>query len=80
MPTFTFKHNETEEIIEVDLRQSEYDQWKKDNPEYSRYFAGAPSLSWSGTRDVISKTPDGFKDILNAVKKGSGRDTTIKTK
>ena len=80
MPGYTFKHNETGEIIEVDMRPSEYDDWKENNPEYSRYFGAAPALSWGGTRDVISKIPDGFNDILKTVKKSSGRDNTIKTK
>lgn len=79
---YKFRNTETEEVIEVDMKMSEYDQWKEENPEWERYYAptDAPQFTYSGTRDVISRTPDGFKDILNAVKKGSGRDATIKTK
>lgn len=80
MGTYIFKNDETDEFIEVEMKMSEYDQWKKDNPGWSRYFDKPPAFTYSGTRDIISRTPDGFKDILNAVKKGSGRDNTIKTK
>ncbi len=80
MPTYQFRNKETGEEQEVVLRMSFLDQWKLDNPDWEQFFSGTLSISWGGRRDIISRTPDGFKDLLNTVKKGSGRANTIRTK
>ena len=80
MPTYNFRHKETGEEIEKLLRISELDNWKAENPEWKQFLTGAPGFNYNGTKDAISRTPDGFKDHLKRIKKGSGRGNTIRTK
>ena len=79
MPQYDFKNKETGEVTEVLLRISEYDQWIVDNPEWVRYFpaSSAPKIV-SGIGNLHSKVPDGFKDVLSRVKKGSSKGNTIR--
>ena len=46
MPQYEFKNKDTGEVMEVDLRLSEYDEWKENNPQWERYHssASAPNL------------------------------------
>lgn len=79
MPQYDFKNKETGEIIEVTLRISDYDQWIINNPKYERHFASnsAPKLV-SGTRDAYAMAGRDWQDHLSKIKKGSGKDNTIK--
>ena len=79
MPQYDFKNKETGEIMEVTLRISEYDQWVIDHPEYERHFTSnsAPKLV-SGIRDAYSRAGRDWQEHLSNIKKGSGRDNTIK--
>lgn len=40
----------------------------------------AVKLSYSGFKSNLSRTSDGWNDVLKKVKKGSGRANSIKTK
>ena len=86
MPTYRFKDNETGEVTEHNLRISEFDQFKKDNPHLSTVIQSSGIVS--GTGDI--KMDNGFKEVLHKVseahpnselaKKVGGRSATdIKT-
>ena len=79
MPQYDFKHKETGEITEVTLRLSEYDEFVANHPELVRYF-GPTSVAGliSGTRDAYSVAGKDWQDHLKRIKKGSGKDNTIK--
>lgn len=77
MPTYHFRDKETGEEIEQFLRISELDEYKKSHPNLETIIKGVPSFSGE-TKDVLSRTPDGFKDLLNRVKDGAGKDNNIK--
>jgi hypothetical protein len=66
--TYTFKNRKTGRIIEVQLKISEYDQYKKDHPELERYIDVAPAVSWEGkvfTSSSLDRgTDDTFKEVL----------------
>ena len=48
MPTYIFKNTETEEIFEQQMRISELDQFKKNNPQLVQ-MPTAPSFRLKGT-------------------------------
>ena len=37
------------------------------------------TCSWNELQETLDTMPDGWKEVLNKVKSGSGRDNTIKT-
>jgi hypothetical protein len=79
MPQYDFKNKETGEVTEVLLRISEYDQWIVDNPEWVRYFpaSSAPKIV-SGVKSTMRLAGRDWQDHLSNIKKGSGKDNTIK--
>tara|TARA_S200002703_G_C3790646_1_gene243994 strand:+ start:751 stop:996 length:246 start_codon:yes stop_codon:yes gene_type:complete len=80
MPLYSFRNKDTGEVMEKQMAISSYDQWVADNPVWERYHTGAPLMSTDGGRDMLSRVPDGFRDHLKRIKKGSGRVNTIRTK
>jgi hypothetical protein len=79
MPTYNFRNLETGEETEVILRISELDQYKEDNPHLQQFLTRAPG-GVGMVRDMYSRVPDGFNDVVKQIKKGSGMRNTIKTK
>ena len=63
MPTYPLKHKETGETKELIMSMNEYEQWRKDNPDWDK--------DWSqGTGGVTYGTPkseDGFKEVMSKV-------------
>lgn len=78
MPTYKIKNTDTEEEFEVFCSYNDYKKLLDENSNYKRIY-GAPSLL-SGTKDTLSRTPDGFRDVLKNMKSGSGYGNTIKVK
>lgn len=71
MPTYRFKKPDGE-IISVDMKISELDEYRKNHPDYISQLS-APMLGGSrSVTDNTSKLPDGFKDRLKEIKKSSG--------
>lgn len=79
MPTYTFQNKETDEITEVTLKISEYDEFKATNPHLKQIIVNAPALSSDGGGGGL-KIDNGFNDVLKRIKAGSGRVNTINTK
>ena len=79
MPTYNFRNKETGEEFEVLMRISELDQYKIDNPNMEQFLKSPPKLV-SMVGSLHSRTSDGFKEVLNKSKDGSGKNNTIKTK
>ena len=79
MPKYEFKNIETGEIAEVTLRISDYDVWKKDNPQWERYHSSgsAPKIV-SGVKSSMTMAGKDWEDHLTRIKKSSGKDNTIK--
>ena len=79
MPTYNFRNKETGEETEVLMRISELDKYKEDNAHLEQFLKAPPKIiSMAGS--LHSRTSDGFKDVLNKIKDGSGSNNTIKTK
>jgi hypothetical protein len=79
MPQYDFRNKETGEVTEVLLRISEYDQYLSDNPEWERYFAvGSGPKIVAGVKSPMRMAGKGWETHLTNIKKGSGRDNSIK--
>lgn len=78
MPTYNFRNTKTNEEFEIIMRISELDKYKEDNPHMQQILTAPKIISMAGT--LHSRTSDGFKDVLNKIKDGSGKNNTIKTK
>ena len=68
MTLYDFKNKETEEIIEVSLKMSEYEEYCKNNPHLERHHAGAPSIG-DPVRLGLKKPHDAFRDKLKDIKR-----------
>jgi hypothetical protein len=75
MPTYPVIHKETKETQELYLSMAEYDQWRKDNPDWDKDWSqGCAGVGEVGDwRDKMSKTHPGWSDIMkNKVSKAPG--------
>jgi hypothetical protein len=79
MPTYNFRDIETGEVTEVMMKISELDEFKQKNPHLQQFLTKAPGLSSDGGGGGL-KIDNGFNDVLNRIKAGSGRGNTINTK
>ena len=66
MPTYPVKNKVTGEEKELNLTMANYDQWRKDNPDWdkdwSKGCAGAGEVGeW---RDKMTKTHPGWTDVM----------------
>tara|TARA_B110000503_G_scaffold72394_1_gene111942 strand:+ start:1689 stop:1919 length:231 start_codon:yes stop_codon:yes gene_type:complete len=74
-----FKDNDTGEITEQFMKYSSRVEYLKENDHLTGYMGAPPALiSMSG--DVLSKTDDGWTDVLKKIKSGSGKENSIHTK
>ncbi len=75
MPTYPVIHKETKETQELYMTMVEYDQWRKDNPDWDKDWSqGCAGVGEVGDwRDKMSKTHPGWSDIMkNKVSKAPG--------
>lgn len=75
MPTYTLKDNKTNVQWDVICSWDEL-QIILDEMKNASQVVTAP-LIVGGVRDVRSRVPDGFKDVLSRVKSGSAKSNTI---
>lgn len=68
MPKYSFKNTTTGELFELDMKYSDLEPYLQNNPYHKQVFTHFPGVV-SGSGSLISKTPDGFKDILRNIKK-----------
>jgi hypothetical protein len=68
MPTYLMKNTETDEVFEVQLKMSEYDQYKLDNPTHERHYNGSAPAFGDPVRLGIRKKDSGFKEVLQKIK------------
>ena len=69
MPTYPVKNTKTGETKELSMSMTEYDQWRKDNPDWDKdWMAGV-----GGTTYGTPKMDDGFKEVISKVQKAHPR-------
>ena len=67
MPTYPIKNLKTGETKEVIMSMKEYDQWRKDNPDWDKDWSQGAAASVSGTGDAYSRTDGGWNEVLSKV-------------
>ena len=85
MATYPVINTKTGEQKDVVLSVHEWDQWKEDNPDWTRDWSDPSTCPSSGEvgewRDKLGKTHPGWKDILkNKVIPKAPRNKTITDK
>ena len=71
MPTYPLKNLTTGEQKEIRMTMSDYDQWRKDNPDWDKdWNAGVANLGEVGEiYDKLKKTHPGWNDVLHKASK-----------
>ena len=66
MPTYTVIHKESKQKKELSMTMKEYEQWRKDNPDWDKdWQAGVASAGEVGEwRDKMASTHPGWVDIM----------------
>lgn len=75
MPTYNMKHLPTEEVHVMSLTLAEREELLKD-PEWQQELAIPGFVTMPG--GTLSRTSGDFRDLLKVIKKGSGKNSTIK--
>lgn len=79
MPLYDLRNEETGEEVEVNMSYTSLQEYLDENPEWKKIIKKTGGLI-PESGDFFSRVPDSFNDHLKAIKKGSGRNNTIKTK
>tara|TARA_B100001057_G_scaffold86325_1_gene82222 strand:- start:644 stop:877 length:234 start_codon:yes stop_codon:yes gene_type:complete len=66
---YSVKHLKTGEQKEMTMTISQYEEWRKENPDWDKDWMAGVASAVSGVGDYQNKLPQGFKDRLNNVKK-----------
>jgi hypothetical protein len=77
MPSYTLKDIKTQDTWDVVCTWDELQDTLDAMPDVIQVLS-TPKIV-SGVGSTLSKTDDGWKEVLNKVKSGSGRGNTIKT-
>ena len=76
MTTYVFRNKETDEIVEYEMKMSELDQFKEDNPNLQIQLQ--PLSAISDHKSTLTRAGSDWQDHLKRMKKGSGEGNTIK--
>ena len=74
MPTYPVKNQKTGEQKEIQMSMTEYDQWRKDNPDWDKdWMQGVANVGEVGeVYDKLRKTHPGWNDVLHKASKAPG--------
>lgn len=76
MPTYVFRNKETDEIVEHEMKMSELDQFKEDNPNLQIQLQ--PLSAISDHKSTLTRAGSDWQEHLKRMKKASGQGNTIK--
>jgi len=78
MPTYPVINKDNGETKELVMSVAEYEQWRKDNPEWDKDWSkGCASVGEVGEwKDRLIKTHPGWNDVLHKASKAPG--STVK--
>ena len=83
MATYPVVNTKTGEQKEVVMSITKWDQWCKDNPDWSRDYSDTSTMPGVGEvgewKDKLRKKAPGWNDILKKVKKSAPRNPTLKS-
>ena len=74
MPTYPVMNLKTGEQKEIQMSMTEYDQWRKDNPDWDKdWMQGVANVGEVGeVYDKLRKTHPGWNDVLHKASKAPG--------
>ena len=74
MPTYPVNNLKTGEQKEIQMSMVEYDQWRKDNPDWDKdWMQGVANVGEVGeVYDKLRKTHPGWNDVLHKASKAPG--------
>jgi len=78
MANYTFLDKLINEQFDISMNISELDNYKAQNPHLQQIIKCAPGLA-DPTRLGLKKPDSGFRDVLQRIKKASGRSNKINT-
>ena len=78
MPTYTLKDIKTQQQWDVDCSWNELQEMLDNSPDLIKVLS-TPNFVSSTATHANSNTSDCWKDLLGRIKKGSGKNNTIKT-
>ena len=68
MPTYPVIHKESKEKKELSMTMVEYDQWRKDNPEWDKDWQAGHAKSISEVGDWRNKVPGDLQTKINRIR------------
>ena len=72
MPTYPVKNLKTEEQIDLSMTMKQYDQWRKDNPEWDKDWQAGVAASQEMFRWTGEAKSSGWNEILDRASKQPG--------
>ena len=76
MPTYRIRNKKTQETFDELMTYSELQEKLKNDPDLVHVLSTPSFVTQTG--GTLSRTDDGWKDVLKKVKSGSGRGNNIK--
>ena len=78
MPTYPLKHKETGETQELIMSMKEYDQWRKDNPDWDKDWSkgGAGVGEVGDWQNKLVKEKPGWNEVLDRASRMPGAAVT----
>lgn len=67
MPTYMFRDTTTGEVFEKQMKISELDEYKNQNPTHERYYDGVAPAMGDPVRLGVRKMDTGFKEVLQKI-------------
>jgi hypothetical protein len=74
MPIYSIMNTTNEEVFEVNLKFTEFEQYLKDNPHVKQVFTKFPGIG-DPVRLGKRKPDDGFRDVLRNVQHHHKKDS-----
>jgi hypothetical protein len=74
MPIYSAMNKDTDEVFEVNMKFTEFEQYLNDNTNITQVFTKFPALGDS-VRLGVRKPDDGFRDVLRNVKHHHKKDS-----
>ena len=83
MATYPVVNKETGEQKEVVMSITEWDDWREDNPDWTRDYSDPSTMPGVGEvgewKDKLRRKNPGWNDILRKVKKSNPRNPNLNT-
>ena len=78
MPTYPVIHKETKEKKELSMTMKEYDQWRKDNPDWDKDWSqGCAGVGEVGDwQNKLIKEKPGWNEVLDRASRMPGAAVT----